>query len=180
MRRHVRRRQALILSRPHRLHRAEPLRYAPASAVIILLLAFFAWPYLVLWRINQAALQADPTALSTLVDLPAVRRSIIGKLNKDTDSAIGPLSDAFIRWLEAGIAADGNRAVERLVTLQWVRDRLLSGAGDHRQGFLGEVSYAFFDAPDGFRVRIEPACGTPTQMRLRLRDLRWRVTAVYY
>jgi hypothetical protein len=175
----ARRRHTLTVVRPRRPHLDRTLRYTLRLTTTILL-AFLLWPYVVLWRVDQAASQADPAALAPFVDLPAVRSAIMRKLNKDADSAIGPLSDPFIRWLEAGIAADGSDAIEHLVTLDWVRGRLLANSAGHQDGFLSDVSYAFFDAPNGFRVRIGPATGYPTRVRLRLRDLHWRVTAVYY
>jgi hypothetical protein len=64
-----------------------------------------------------------------------------------------------------------------LVTLSWVRERL---AGPDDGGGLGQISYAFFDAPDGFRVRIGPASGDPANLRLVRSGLRWRISAVYY
>jgi hypothetical protein len=173
------RRRTLIVPRLRRRRFPRVLRYTLAfgtSALLCLLL----WPYLVLWEINRATTQEDPAALAPFVDLPAARRAITEKLNKNADSAIGPLSDPFIRWLEAGITADGNDAIAHLVTLRWVRERLLIDATRHEDGFLSDVTYAFFDAPDGFRVRIGRTAENPTQLRLRLRNFRWQVAAIYY
>jgi hypothetical protein len=146
-----------------------------------LLLAFLAWPYATLWRLDRAARSGDPAALADLVDLDAVRGEIKRKLNKDADSTIGDLSDPFIRWLGEGIEVMGNDAIDRLVTLPWVQARLLDPrSGDGTAGFLRQVTYAFFDAPDGFVVRIGPATGNPVHLRLTLRSLRWRLSAAYY
>jgi hypothetical protein len=172
-------RQALLLTRRRRPGAARGRRYLLASAMA-LLLGFGIWPYLVLWRINHAALQAAPAALAPYVDLEAVRRAITSKLNKDASSTIGPLSDPFIQWLRSAIAADGSGTIRRLVTLRWVRDQLLKHRGHRDGGFLPGLSYAFFDAPDRFRVRIGPPSGNPTEVHMRLRHFRWRITAVYY
>lgn len=146
-----------------------------------LLLLFLAWPYATLWRIDKAVRDRDMVALADFVDLASVRTEIKKKLNKEANSTIGDMSDPFIRWLEEGIVGMGNQAVERLVTLSWVRGLLLEqSAGDGDKGFLGQVSYAFFDAPDGFMVRIGPASGTPVRLRLSLHGLNWRISAVYY
>jgi hypothetical protein len=150
-------------------------------AVAALLPAYLAWPYTTLWGLDRAVRSSDADAFADLVDLEAVRGEIKKKLNKDSDSAIGDLSDAFIQWLEEGIALTGSDAVDRLVTLAWVRGRLLRHSGDDSgDGFLGQVTYAFFDAPDGFVARVGPAAGDPIHLRLTLSRLRWRVSAVYY
>jgi hypothetical protein len=166
------------LFRGHRrpgIRRALRRMVLPALAALLL---YVAWPYVTLWRLDRAVLSDDPSALADLVDLEAVRGEIKKRLNKEADSTLGDLSDAFIRWLEAGIQTAGSGAVDRLVTLDWVRERLLSrGAGD---GLLGEISYAFFDAPDGFHVIIGSAGEDPVRVRLELRDFAWRISALYY
>jgi hypothetical protein len=179
MMRLLRDRQALLLTRRRRPGAARGRRYLLAGATVILL-GFGLWPYLVLWRVDGAALQADPAALAPFVDLKAVRRAITLKLNKDATSTIGPLSDPFIHWLQSAITADGSGTIQRLVTLRWVRDQLLKHRNAGDGGFLRGLSYAFFDAPDEFRVRIGPPSGNPTEVRMRLRHFRWRITAVYY
>lgn len=142
---------------------------------------FLAWPYISLWRIDQAVRSGDMVALGNLVDLESVRAEIKKKLNKDVDSSIGELSDSFIRRLEEAIGVTGNQAVERLVTLSWVQGRLLAhSADDPAQGYLGQITYAFFDTPDDFVVRIGAATGTPVHLHLTQSGLYWRVYAVYY
>ncbi|MEJ2325964.1 MAG: DUF2939 domain-containing protein [Chromatiaceae bacterium] len=174
-----RRRQALLLIRRRRPGAARGRRYLLAGVTAILL-GFGIWPYLVLWRIDHAALQADPAVLAPYVDLEAVRRAITSKLNKDATSTIGPLSDRFIHWLQSAIASDGSGTIRRLVTLRWVRDQLLKHQSARDAGLLPGLSYAFFEAPDEFRVRIGQASENPTEVRMRLRHFRWRITAVYY
>lgn len=145
------------------------------------LLAYLLWPYAALWRLDAAVQSADPQDLADLVDLVSVRGEIKKKLNKDANSSIDRLSDRFIGWLQEGIKAAGNEAVDRLVTLDWVRARLLAHSQrNSNAGFLGQVSRAFFDAPDGFRVCIGPEHADPVRMRMQLRDFSWRVSAVYY
>jgi hypothetical protein len=172
--------QGLSLARRRRGRRRVPalLRLATLAAVA-LLFAYVVWPYATLWRLDAAARSADPAELAALVDIAAVRGEIKRKLNKDAASHIDHLSDGFIRWLQAGIASAGSAAVDRLVTLDWVRARLL-GDVPGNEGILGRVSYAFFDAPDGLRVAVGAGDTDPVWLRLSLQGFSWRVTAVYY
>ncbi len=143
-------------------------------------IAYGAWPYYGLWRLNQAAVSGDPQALATWVDLPAVRQDIKRRLNKDLSAGETTPSNEFIGWLQDGIQRLGNDAVDRLVTLEWVRDRLLSKTpAGSRGGFLGQVSYAFFERPDRFLVRIGELGGDPVHLRLRLEGAGWRLVALY-
>ncbi len=147
----------------------------PTVAVLLL---YLAWPYFTLWQLDQALVSGDAAALDRLVDLAAVRDEIKRKLNKDSTSAIGDLSDPFIRWLEAGIQTAGSGAVDQLVTLDWVRDQLLTDVAG--KGLLARLSFAFFDAPNGFRLTIDGSGGNPVHARLTLGKAAWRVSALYY
>jgi hypothetical protein len=174
-------RDQMLVAMPSRRSRKVRALGLLTGVLSVLLLLFLAWPYATLWRIDQAVRDGDMTALAELVDLESVRAEIKKKLNKDADSTIGELSDSFIRWLEQGIGVMGNQAVERLVTLDWVREKLLAHSpGGAGEGFLGQVTYAFFDSPNGFFVRIGPSSGTPVQARSALLGLTWRISAVYY
>lgn len=171
-----------ILDRP-RTERPRTLPFLGLALLLVtvLLLAYLAWPYATLWRIDRALRKEDSVALAELVDLDAIRGAIKTKLNKDADSSIGDLSDSFIRWLQEGLGVRGSDAVEQLVTLGWVRERLLDqGASGDVEGFLGRISYAFFNTPDGFVARIGAEKDTPIHVHLKLRDLGWRVSAVYF
>jgi len=157
------------------LRRTLRLTFLPALAA---LLVYLAWPYVTVWHLARAVADDDPAALSALVDLEAIREEIKKKLNKDADSAIGELSDPFIHWLEAGIQEAGSGAVDRLVTLEWVRGQLR--ARSSATDVLAQVSYAFFDAPDGFRITLGRGPDLPLHGRLTLRDFAWQLSSLYY
>jgi hypothetical protein len=151
------------------------------TAFLLLSLAYLAWPYAVLWELDQALLGDEGTPLAELVDMVAVRAEITRKLNRDPQCAVGEVSNRFVDWLQEGIRRLGSRAVEQLVTLEWVQAQLLSKRlpGDKR-AFLPQVSYAYFEGYDRFLVRIGTLGEAPVYFLLRLEGLVWRVTAVYY
>lgn len=151
------------------------------TAFLLLSLAYLAWPYAVLWQLNQALVRDDRAALTELVDIEAVRAAITRKLNGDLQSAVGEVSNRFVDWLQEGIRHSGARAVERLVTLDWVWTQILSKCPpDGEGGFLPQVGYAFFEAYDHFLVRIGARGQAPVYVLLRLKGFEWRVSAVYY
>ncbi len=157
-------------------------RRRPARVLITLLLALCAWlvwPYLTLWRLDRALIRDDRAALAPLVDLPAVRDAIRRSLNKEAGGTRGHFSDGFITWLEKAIRRRGTKALEQEVTLTWVRERLLAnsppGAG------LGPgLSWAFFDDPLHFSVRLGGVSRAPIMVRMRITGGGWRVSALYY
>lgn len=150
------------------------------AILILCLAAFVAWPYYHVWRLDQAAILDDRAELNRLVDLEAVRDQIERRLNKEVNSAVGEVSNAFVDWLQTGIQLMGSEAVERMVTLDWVREQLLSKTGSGGQsGFVDQISYAFFDRPTGFLVRIGELGEDPVHFRLTLEGAGWRVTALY-
>ena len=171
-----------------RLHAPPGLRWIGLGLLVTLSLYLIS-PYLSLWRLDQTAVNGPTAALDSLVDLEAIREQILRRLNKDQDSAIGEVSDAFIDWIQQSIRRNGEDALRQTVTLAWVRERLLSHSNGTR-GFWPALSYAFFDTPTSFIVRIGPALEagresdwngpSPVNLRLERGWLRWRLTALSY
>jgi hypothetical protein len=173
--------EVLLPSRGTVRSRLRALLRSVALMLVVGLLAFALWPYVSVWRLDLATRSRDPSDLAPLVDIEAIRSQIKQRLNKEADSSIDTLSDPFIHWLDAGIQTIGSQAVDRLVTLAWVSERLLAHSRDAPdRGFLGQLTYAFFDGPSGFRLRIGPENDLPVHARMRLDGFSWRVEALYY
>lgn len=150
------------------------------TSLLLLLTAYIAWPYATLYQLNQAVSQSDMASLDRLVDLGAIRTEIKNKMNKEVDSAVGEVSSHFIAWLQDGIRRLGSGAVDGLVNMEWVRQQLIIRRSDNKEApFINEISYAFFDSPTGFLVRIGRLGDNPVHFRLTLQQMQWRVTAVY-
>jgi hypothetical protein len=146
---------------------------------LLLVLAYLAWPYLTLWRLDRALVADDQAALDSLVDLGAIRGEILRKVNKESPSLIGPLSDAFIDWLEQGIRRNGTETLDRQVDLAWVRQRLLSHSPPGG-GLTPSLTHAFFQDPLHFVLRVGPPDRAPVLAVLSFRGLGWRLAALYY
>ena len=149
-------------------------------AIVLLLLGFLAWPFTVIYRLDQALETNDRQAIEQLVDIKSIQQQIKRKMNKEVESSIGDVSNSFVEWLQNGIQRLGNDAIERMVTTDWVLSELRSHNPDPRQGgFMDQLTYAFFDGPDSLLLRVGDLDDNPVHARLTLRDLAWRITAIY-
>jgi hypothetical protein len=149
-------------------------------AFVLLLLGFLAWPFTVIYRLDQALQTNDRVAIQQLVDTRSIQQQIKRKMNKEVESSIGDVSSSFVEWLQEGIQRLGNDAIERMVTTDWVIAELRSHNADPRQGgFMDHLSYAFFDGPDSLLLRIGELDDNPVHARLTLSNLEWRITAIY-
>jgi len=149
-------------------------------AFVLLLLTFLAWPFTVIYRLDQALQTNDQAAIHQLIDIRAIQQQIKRKMNKEVESSIGDVSNSFVEWLQDGIQRLGNDAIERMVTTDWVVSELRSHNADPRRGgFLDHLSYAFFDGPDSLLLRIGELDDNPVHARLTLKHLDWRITAIY-
>jgi hypothetical protein len=149
-------------------------------AFIILLSAFLAWPYTVIYRLDKALAENDREAAANLIDIDAIRQQIKRKMNKNVESTIGDVSNDFVDWLQNGIQRLGNDAIDNMVNLDWAMGQLRSKNPDPRQGgFMQHLSYAFFDGPDSLLLRIGELDDDPVHARLTLHDTSWRITAIY-
>jgi len=148
--------------------------------LVLCAIAYVAWPYFGVWQLERAVVRHDQEGLAQLVDLTAVRGEIKRRLNKEVGSTVGDVSNAFVNWLQDGIRRLGHDAIDRLVTLDWIRQQLISKTGpEDPPGFVPHISYAFFDGPGDFLVRIGALGEDPVHLRLSLTATGWRVTAVY-
>ncbi len=153
---------------------------ALASLLFLFILAFLAWPYTAVYRLDQALAQHHRQTLAEMIDIDSVREQIKRKLNKNLDSSIGNVSNRFIDWLQDGIQKLGSDAIDEMVNTDWVAAQLRShNPNPSEGGFFGQLSYAFFDGPDRLLLRIGDLDDNPVHAHLKLEGTQWRITAVY-
>ncbi|MGD8910392.1 MAG: DUF2939 domain-containing protein [Chromatiales bacterium] len=150
------------------------------SLLLLCVLAFFIWPYTVVYRLDRALTLNHRQTLAEMVDIQSVREQIKRKLNKNLDSSIGNVSNSFIDWLQDGIQELGANAVDQMVDTDWVAAQLRSHNPDPNEGgFYKQLSYAFFDGPDRLLLRVGELDDNPVHAHLKLQGAQWRITAVY-
>lgn len=145
------------------------------------LVAFAAWPYYTLFRLDTALAASDPAAIGRFVDLTAIRRSYQDRLGANLDRAVsrqGADAAPVLGWLAQGLRGLGAAALERAITLEWVRDQLraaASAATDERPAYLlAGVSGARFLSWDRFLVRLGQG-SAETRVTFGLTDAGWRI-----
>lgn len=149
-------------------------------AFVLLLIAYLAWPYTAVYKLDKALKYDDDVEIEQLIDLASIQMQIKNKMNKELESSIGDVSNGFIDWLQSGIQRFGSDAIESMVDRDWVKAQLRShSANQYRGGFRKELSYAFFDGPDSFLLRIGELGDNPVHVQLGLQELHWRVIAIY-
>lgn len=153
-----------------------------AYLFLIALIAFGAWPYYQVFRLDEALGKNDMTTLAELIDVEAVRRSYQDRIEgglglsqpQDPASALG--------WLQQNLHRLGEAAIAETITLEWVRDSLREAAARATDKqppyFMAGIDFAFFESTDRFLIRLGELGEGETHVRLTRDGLRWRVTDV--
>lgn len=149
---------------------------------LIALVAFGAWPYYQVFRLDEALGKNDMNALAELIDVEAVRRNYQGRIEgglglgqpQDPASALG--------WLQQNLQRLGEAAIADTITLEWIRDGLreaAAGATDKQPPyFMAGIELAVFESTDRFLIRLGELGQGETHVRMTREGLRWRVTDV--
>jgi hypothetical protein len=144
-------------------------------------LAYLAYPYLTLYRLNAALHTGDAQTLQQLVNWSSVREGIKedicdGLASNPGDTARKGDLPGFGAGFMRGIATN---AVDERVTPQGLvaavrRPATATGAPKIH------VTWAFFDSPTQFSVDVKGlGKQAPVRMQLELKDATWQVTRVW-
>lgn len=147
--------------------------------LLLALLAWVAWPYVSLWRLDRALVRGDDAALAGLVDLESVRAEVRRSLNKDERGTLGPRSERFADWVAGALRYGDAAALDRAVTLAWVREQLLAPSPPGA-GLRPALTWAFFRGPFGFIVRLGEPEQDPVLLRMCFTGTGWRLCALAY
>ena len=158
------------------------LKYV-VTLVLFTLLALLAWPYIYVYRIDAAVGARDTVALERLVDLTAVRAQVKSDLDKEVSGTLGNDGGRVVRWLKEGIKLVSDSAIDANIDMEWVLHSLSQRPTDPpqvRESLMGDISYAFFEAPDRFMVRLGELGADPVHIEMALQDDKVsRAAAIY-
>jgi hypothetical protein len=153
--------------------------------VLMVGLAYGAYPYMTLYRLGGAIQRSDAKALEAMVDWPSVREGIkedICDLVTDepavqTSGSLPPFGASFMR----GIASS---AIDQAVTPQALLAATATAPSkpviQDRQGADIHVNWAFFDGLTSFLVSLQARGQTdPIKIEMDLRHGAWQIQRVW-
>lgn len=147
------------------------------------LVAFGAWPYYQIFRLDEALTKNDMTTLGELVDVQGIRRNFKERLEGGLGirPQVRDPGDA-LAWLEQNLRRLGDTALEQAITLEWARDTLKEAAArsTNKQPphFSSGIAFAFFESYSSFIIRLGELGRNATHVRMTLHDNTWRVTDI--
>lgn len=146
------------------------------TGILVLIIgAFIVWPYLNLYRLNNAVLTNNITAFEQLIDIESIRRvrkqNIEWKMQK-FDGNQGSFLPDFIR---EGAKIFENVAIDRMINSQ----NLLASLRQINGSLWQHASFIFFQSPTTFIIRLGKLVNEPLYIEMTLQGWAWRVTAIY-
>jgi hypothetical protein len=148
--------------------------------LFLVLVVHGGWAYWHLYRLDRALLEDDQVTLAGLVNLEAVRMARDEALDARAAAAMrgeGPLAGMVrqgARWLD--------ETTRRPVDLAWVQEALRWAQAEETTAspaVLRHTTFAFFESPTRFLVRIGELGRAPIHLRLQFVDWRWEVVGIY-
>ncbi len=158
------------------------------TLLFLLAFVYLASPYASLYWLSHTLAGNDPQALTQCVDMPAVQRVYQTSLNHVAGQYAAPLAQHLQQsgaWPPLGalalngVEALGKTMAEQTISPQWVAQTLQPQRNGLRQDLFTAFTFAFFETPTRFLVRVGRLGENPVHFYLTLQDWRWRVTAIY-
>ena len=152
------------------------------AVLLLAALVYAGWAYVHLYRLDRALMENDRTTLTDLVDLEALKRSHKAALEKRFDRTYPGAPGRIPQFLREGARWMGDTTVDALIDLDWVREQLRwrrPTAADAYPSIISDATFAFFDAPTRFYIRIGDLGEDPVHVRMALQGWQWRVIEIY-
>lgn len=162
------------------------VRWPVLATVMAMGMAYFAVPYLTLYRVGSAIRNGDSKTLERLVNWSSVREGIkedicdlvVEDPSPQTNGTLPPFGASFMR----GIAAN---KIDQTVTPQALlaATRTTPPTREPKADLRGadvHVNWAFFDSPTSFQISLRaPGQTDPIRLEMQLSHWRWRIDRVW-
>ncbi len=140
--------------------------------ILLSALAYLSWPYINLYQLGNALAKNDQVEMTKWIDLYSIRNIYKENLQWQVKQTVGNPRN-FPEFLRGGAEMLGDAAIDSMITTDWLRKQLNNGYFHHN------LSFAFFESPTRFMMRIGELGHDPIHIQMNLQDWKWRVTAVY-
>jgi hypothetical protein len=152
------------------------------AVLVLAALVYGGWPYVHLYRLDRALMENDRTALNELVDLDALKEQHKTELEKRVDRTFGVDPKRVPEFLRQGARWIDDATANAVVDVDWVREQLRwrrPTPPDAYPSIITDATFAFFEAPTRFLIRVGDLGERPVHVRMALQDWHWRVTEIY-
>lgn len=149
--------------------------------IFLAIVVYVGWPYVNLFRLDRALMSNDQQVLIKLVDLDAVKAKRKEHIEQQLSRGVQPggmvsgLVQEGARWM-------GAATIDSVVTMEWVREKLRwhkDPRSDVYPSIITDTTYAFFESPTRFIIRIGELGLNPVHLRMVFEDWYWRITEIY-
>ena len=142
--------------------------------LFISFVAFILSPYFHVYKLHNTLITNDKAAFEELIDLESIRKIHKENIAWKIKHTVGPQKDILSELMRQGVQTIGNAAVDTVIDSKRIFARLRKIAPLWEQ-----VTYAFFESPTRFTIRIGQLGYNPIHIQMMLQDWTWRITAIY-
>jgi hypothetical protein len=152
-----------------------------SGIALLFLIVFFGLPYVQIYQLDNALKNNNVVELNKMIDLQAIREVQKESIQSNVKNMIGSektkKTDAFSNLMEQGAKMLSEAAVDSVVDIAWVKEEILKKTKGTT--IFSSMSFAFFESPTRFMIRIGEMREKPLYIQMTLTDWTWRVTALY-
>jgi len=151
------------------------------TLLFLLLIVYIAWPYVAVYRLDRALAVNDRDELVKLIDVDAIRRQLRGRLDREIEGVAERYDNPIFRFLRGGAKELTSTTFED-IDYEWVREFVQETqrrSATQRRPVLGSFSFAFFESPRRFLIRVGEMGENPVHLRMTLQGWQWRVSALF-
>lgn len=149
--------------------------------VFLAIVVYVGWPYVNLFRLDRALMSNDQQVLFSLIDLDAIREKRKEHIDRQFSSEDHP-GGMVTGLVKEGARMMSSATVDSVVTMEWVREKLRwhkDPRVDIYPSIISDTSYAFFESPTIFLVRVGELGLNPVHLRMVFEDWQWQITEMY-
>ena len=152
------------------------------TVLVLTALVYGGWAYVHVYRLDRALMENDRTTLSELVDLDTLKANHRATLEARVNRSFGGPHGSAPQILRQGTRWVGDTTADAMIDLDWFREQLRwrrPTTIDAYPSIISDATFAFFDAPRRFYIRIGDLGEDPVHVRMTLQNWRWRVTEIH-
>lgn len=147
-----------------------------SGLLFLVVISYVLWPYVQLYQLARAVDSQDQQALADMLDLESIRKTHKENLKWQLNNTINLEGENRLSSImRKGANALGDAAVNTVVDIEWINQQLQQ----IDTSFWQQVSFAFFESPTRFTIRVGELGHDPVHIQMKLQDWFWRVNGIY-